>query len=78
MLALDDIEDLLGLPLLGVVPESTSVLTGTNLGTPVASMPGDDAGQAYSDAAARMLGETRDMRFTTLEEKSFLQSLFGR
>ena len=36
-----------------------------------------DAGQAYDDAVARLLGEDRPMRFTTLEKKGFFSKLFG-
>lgn len=35
MLTLEDIQELLGLEVLGVVPESKGVLTATNLGQPV-------------------------------------------
>ena len=47
-LSLDDIGELLGLPLIGVVPESKSVLTSTNLGQPVITA-NDRAGEAYKD-----------------------------
>ena len=55
-LSLDDIGELLGLPLIGVVPESKSVLTSTNLGQPVITA-NDRAGEAYKDLVRRFLGE---------------------
>ena len=51
-LSLFDIEELLGLPLVGVIPESSSVLTSTNLGQPIITMQ-DKAGFAYLDAVDR-------------------------
>lgn len=51
-LSLFDIEELLGLPLVGVIPESSTVLTSTNLGQPIISME-DKAGFAYLDAVER-------------------------
>ena len=35
------------------------------------------AGQAYDDAVARLLGEERPLRFTTVEKKGFFSKLFG-
>lgn len=51
-LSLFDIEELLGLPLVGVIPESSTVLTSTNIGQPIISME-DKAGYAYLDAVNR-------------------------
>eukprot|EP01036_Dinobryon_divergens_P048049 gene48049-64475_t len=47
-LSLVDIEELLGLPLIGVIPESKAVLTSTNIGQPVI-MGNDKASVAYKD-----------------------------
>ena len=35
MLAIDDVKEILSIPLLGVIPESESVLRASNTGTPV-------------------------------------------
>ncbi len=76
MLSLDDVQDILSLHLLGVIPESKSVLTSSNAGTPVILDEKSDAGQAYADIVARYLGETRPHRF--IDEKSgFFRKLFG-
>ena len=75
-LSLHDIQELLGLPLIGVIPESKSVLTSTNLGQPV--IMGDDrAGEAYKDVVKRFLGEETPFRFTTYEQPGFFKRMFG-
>ena len=73
MLSVDDIREILSIDLLGVIPESTAVLNASNSGVPVILEERTDAGQAYDDAVARYLGETREHRF--LDEK---KGLFGR
>jgi septum site-determining protein MinD len=77
MLSIADVEEVLGLKTLGVVPESGDVLNASNKGEPVIMDPESSAGQAYDDAVARLLGETRPMRFTQLEKKGFFSKLFG-
>eukprot|EP00592_Proboscia_alata_P007300 CAMPEP_0194353246 /NCGR_PEP_ID=MMETSP0174-20130528/1574_1 /TAXON_ID=216777 /ORGANISM="Proboscia alata, Strain PI-D3" /LENGTH=323 /DNA_ID=CAMNT_0039121695 /DNA_START=100 /DNA_END=1071 /DNA_ORIENTATION=+ len=78
-LSIADVEDLLGLPIVGVIPESKSVLTCTNLGTPVIELAaeGDPAAGAYSDMVDRFLGEERELRFTTPEPVSFFKRFFS-
>jgi len=73
-LSLEDIGELLGLPLLGVIPESKQVLTSTNLGQPVIASQ-DRAGEAYKDLVKRFLGEEVPFRFIKPEEKSFFMKL---
>ncbi|CAN0085357.1 unnamed protein product [Pylaiella littoralis] len=63
MLTLGDIQELLGLEVLGVVPESKEVLTATNLGQPVIMTEGDDAATAYKDAVDRFLGKKVELKF---------------
>jgi len=77
-LSIGDIEELLGLPVVGVVPESKDVLTCTNMGSPVISL-GDDnpAAGAYSDMVDRFLGEEKELRFVTPEPVSFFSKLFN-
>jgi len=77
MLSITDVEEVLGLKAVGVVPESTDVLNASNKGEPVILETESEAGQAYDDAVARLLGEERPMRFTTLEKKGFFSKLFG-
>ena len=77
MLSVEDVQEILAIPLLGVIPESSSVLRASNAGEPVILDGESDAGQAYDDAVARLLGEKRDFRFLTEEKKGFLSRLFG-
>jgi septum site-determining protein MinD len=77
MLSVDDVKDILAIPLLGVIPESTTVLTSSNSGEPVIKDPLSEAGQAYTDLIARFLGEERPMRFLTEQKKGFMAKLFG-
>jgi len=78
MLAIGDVKEILSIPLLGVIPESESVLRASNTGTPVVFDDQSPAGQAYHDAVARLLGEQRELRFLKPERRSFFRSLFGR
>jgi len=77
MLSIADVEEVLGLKAIGVIPESTDVLNASNKGEPVILEATSEAGQAYEDAVARLLGEDRPLRFTTLEKKGFFSKLFG-
>jgi len=77
MLSIADVEEVLGLKALGVIPESTDVLNASNKGEPVILEGESEAGQAYDDAVGRLLGEDRPLRFTTLEKKGFFTKLFG-
>jgi septum site-determining protein MinD len=77
MLSIADVEEVLGLKPIGVIPESPDVLSASNKGEPVILDPESQAGHAYEDAVARLLGEDRPMRFTTTEKKGFLSKLFG-
>ncbi len=76
MLSIDDVLEILGIPLLGVVPESQRVLLASNGGTPVVLDEQSDAGQAYSDLVARYLGEDRPHRFIEPEKKGLFRRLF--
>lgn len=53
MLGVEDVKEILAIPLLGVIPESQAVLKASNAGVPVILDPDSDAGKAYSDAVAR-------------------------
>ncbi len=77
MLSITDVEEILGLKVIGVIPESPDVLQASNSGNPVILDEQSAAGQAYTDAIARLLGEDRPMRFTTVEKKGFFAKIFG-
>ena len=77
MLSIKDVEEILGIPVLGVIPESPDVLNASNKGEPVILEPQTPAAHAYEDAVARLLGEDRPLRFTQVEKKGFFSKLFG-
>jgi septum site-determining protein MinD len=77
MMSVTDIEEILGLPVLGVIPESEMVLQSSNAGVPVILDATAPAGQAYVDAVARLLGEQRPMRYVEPEARGLLKRLFG-
>ena len=77
MLALEDVQEILALDLIGVIPESPAVLNSSNAGVPVILDRESTAGQAYSDMVSRYLGEDLPHRFLTAEKKGLFGRLFG-
>lgn len=78
MLSVDDVKDILAIPLLGVIPESRSVLNASNQGVPVILDEESRAGKAYVDAVSRFLGQEVEHRFIEPEKKGLLKRVFGR
>ncbi|HAV1135832.1 TPA: septum site-determining protein MinD [Legionella pneumophila] len=78
MLSVTDVKEILAIPLIGVIPESKSVLKASNTGTPVILDESSDAGIAYQDAIARFLGEERPMRFISIDKKGLFRRLFSK
>jgi septum site-determining protein MinD len=77
MMSVGDVKEILGLDVIGVVPESQDVLTASNAGVPVIFNEESDAALAYQDAVARLLGETLPLRFIDEPKKGFFARLFG-
>jgi len=77
MMGIDDVKEILGIEVLGVIPESQGVLSASNAGVPVILDDISPAGQAYEDVVARLAGETRPMRFIDAQKKGFLARIFG-
>ncbi|MCQ8783369.1 septum site-determining protein MinD [Mangrovibrevibacter kandeliae] len=78
MLKVDDVLEILSIPLIGIIPESMEVLRASNLGTPVTLSDASCApAKAYSDAARRLMGETIPMAVPT-DRKGLFGKLFGR
>jgi septum site-determining protein MinD len=77
MLSLDDIQDILRIPLIGVIPESEVVLQASNQGLPAVHMNQTDVSEAYKDVISRFLGEEVPMRFTLASKPSLLKRIFG-
>ena len=77
MLSVEDVQEILRVPLLGVIPESQTVLQASNSGTPAIHLKGSDVADAYSDVVARFLGEECPMRFLDAPKVGILKRLFG-
>ncbi|MCL2716336.1 MAG: septum site-determining protein MinD [Alphaproteobacteria bacterium] len=78
MLTIDDILEILAIPLLGIIPESQDVLRASNLGVPVTlANPEGAPARAYSDAARRLCGESVPM-LVPIERKGLMDRLLRR
>jgi septum site-determining protein MinD len=77
MLSLKDIEDILRIKLIGVIPESESVLQASNQGLPAIHLQDTDVSEAYQDVVARYLGEEKPLRFIDYEKPGLFKRLFG-
>ncbi|NQZ08115.1 MAG: septum site-determining protein MinD, partial [Algicola sp.] len=77
MLGVEDVKDILAIPLMGVIPESQAVLNASNSGQPVILDEKTDASLAYQDAIERLLGEEIDFRFLQVQKKGIFQRIFG-
>jgi septum site-determining protein MinD len=77
MLSLEDVHEILRVKLIGVIPESETVLNASNQGIPAIHMNGTDVSEAYKDVIARFLGEDKPMRFVEAEKPGFFKRLFG-
>ena len=77
MLSVSDIQEILRIPLMGVIPESESVLQASNQGTPAIHLKESDVSEAYVDLVARFLGEDKPMRFVDHVKPGFFKRIFG-
>ena len=77
MLSLEDIQDILRIKLIGIIPESELVLQASNQGVPVVHMQSSDVSEAYKDVIDRFLGTDKPMRFTEAPKPGLLKRLFG-
>ena len=78
MMKVEDILEILAIPLLGIVSESPDVLTASNVGSPVTlHNPASAAARAYTDAARRLMGESVAIN-TPAEKRGLMSRLFGR
>lgn len=76
MLSVTDIQEILRIPLLGVIPESESVLQASNAGTPAIHLEKSDVAEAYRDVVGRFMGEDLPIRFIN-EKAGFFKRLLG-
>jgi septum site-determining protein MinD len=78
MLSIDDVLEILSIPLLGIIPESEEVLRASNVGTPVTLNNASSApARAYFDAMRRLKGEEVAMQIPS-DSRGILNKLFGR
>ncbi len=77
MLSLDDVQEILAIKLLGVIPESQTVLSASNRGVPVIMDTESDAGAAYSDCVDRFLGDELPHRFINEKKRGLFGKFFG-
>ncbi|MEG7475599.1 septum site-determining protein MinD, partial [Serratia marcescens] len=77
MLSMEDVLEILRIPLGGVIPQDQPLLRASNQGEPVILDAESDPGKAYDDTVCRLLGEERPFRFIEEEKKGFLKRLFG-
>jgi septum site-determining protein MinD len=78
MMKVEDILEILSIPLLGIVPESPTVLKASNVGTPVVLDEQSNAGRAYADAVSRLMGEQTEMKVLGPEKRGLFQRLLWR
>jgi septum site-determining protein MinD len=78
MLKLDDVLEILAIPLLGVIPQDEAVLQASNVGMPVVLDEKSNAGKAYADAVGRLIGEKHEMRFVVPPKKGLFDWLLRR
>ena len=77
MLSYKDIQEILRVEIIGVIPESEEVLQASNQGTPVIHQKESEAADAYQDVIARFLGEALPLRFVDYVKPGLLKRLFG-
>ena len=77
MLSFEDVQEILRIPLIGVIPESESVLHTSNQGNPAIHFKGTDVAEAYEDVVSRFLGQDLPLRFTNYDKPNLLQRMFG-
>jgi len=69
MLGVDDVQEILGLPLIGIVPEDEAILVSTNVGEPIViRKERTAAGEEFRNIARRIRGE--DVPFPDLDPAS--------
>ena len=79
MLKVEDVLEILSIPLLGIIPESQEVLRASNLGAPVTlANPASAPARAYAEAAKRLMGEQIQVTMPMAESRGIFGKLFGR
>ena len=77
MLSYTDVQEILRIPLIGVIPESEDVLQASNHGNPAIHMKDSDVSIAYQDVISRFLGADIPLKVVAYEKPSILKRIFG-
>lgn len=77
MLSHQDVQEILRIPLIGIIPESEAVLHASNQGNPAIHIKGSDVSLAYEDVVGRFLGEDLALRFMDYERPGLFKRIFG-
>jgi septum site-determining protein MinD len=75
-MTVEDVEDILRIQLLGIVPEDEMIITTTNRGEPASMNEQSKAGQAYRNIARRLRGE--EVPFMTFDEVGGIMGIFKK
>ena len=76
MLSIDDVLEILSIPLLGIIPESEDVLRASNVGSPVTlNSPLSAPARAYFEATRRLKGETIPGKDSERKPRHFQQAV---
>jgi septum site-determining protein MinD len=76
MMSVNDVKEILGIDVIGVIPESQDVLSASNSGTPVILNQDSDVARAYDDAVSRLLGGDLELRFINEPKKGLFTRIF--
>jgi septum site-determining protein MinD len=76
MLAIDDVTNILALPLIGVIPDDENVVSSTNMGEPVIRKKNTKSGEAVTNIVRRVLGE--DVPYMILAPENRIMAMFKR
>ena len=77
MLSYKDVQEILRVPIIGVIPESEAVLQSSNAGSPAIHLANSDVAGAYLDVVGRFLGETIPLRYVDYEKPGLFKRFFG-
>ncbi len=78
MMNLSDVEEILAVETLGVIPDDDSIVTSTNKGEPAVAIENSLAGKAYRNIVSRILGEQVPLlELVPPAPTPFLSRIFG-
>ena len=75
MMSVDDVMDILAIPLMGTIPDDEAIVISTNQGEPLAGT-NTPSGQAYLDISRRIMGEEIPM-YAPRQNRTFFARLSG-